>query len=117
MVITGGDIASIITAIALLLTAIGSIGGLVMSIRNGHSIQEVHKTTNSKMDAMLELATKAARAEGKEAGRVEREASDASELKGRSQAVVTADIEGNVAEKRLADAAEKITPAGPVKPS
>lgn len=119
MTVTGNDIANLVQAVALLLTAIGSISSVIVSIRNGRSIKQVHETTNSKMDAMLELTTKAAKAEGREEGRVERVAVDAAIAKteaaktvafelGKNEAVETANVEGNVAEKRIATATEEL---------
>lgn len=123
MTITGSDVASLVQAVALLLTAIGSIGSIIVGMRNSGAIKQVHDTTNSKMDAMLAMATKAARAEGKEEGRVERVAVDAATAKlsaaqsvafdqGKQEAVVEANVEGNVAEKRTATATEKIANEG-----
>lgn len=119
MTITGNDLANLVQAVALLLTAIGSIASVIVGIRNSRKIENVHQTTNSKMDAMLDLATKAAKAEGKEEGRIERavvdaatakidRASDAAFDRGKHEAADLAAVEGNVAEKRIATATEEL---------
>lgn len=118
MVVTGSDIAGIISAIALLLTAIGSIGGMIMGIINSRKIEEVHKTTNSKMDQMLEVSNRASKAEGKEEARVEQVVIDLAKetvevatkhaFEEGKQETVAAAIEGNVAEKRIAKATEEL---------
>ncbi len=59
--------------IAQILTAIGVIGTLAQSWRNGRDIKVIHTATNSMKDALVAATDKAARAEGKEAGRVEGE--------------------------------------------
>jgi uncharacterized membrane protein len=65
---TGGEIAQIITSIGTLIAALGS---LVISLRNGVKIEQVHQTTNSKMDKLIEVSIKSARAEGREEQRLE----------------------------------------------
>lgn len=127
MTVTGNDVANLVQAVALLLTAIGSISSVIVGMRNASSIKQVHDTTNSKMDAMLSMATKAARAEGKEEGRVERVAVDAATSKlaaaqsvafdqGKNEAVVAANVEGNLAEKRIATATEELVVKEEKKP-
>jgi uncharacterized membrane protein len=41
---TGGEIALVITSIGTLITSIGSV---LVSLRNGQKLNEVHRTTNS----------------------------------------------------------------------
>jgi len=50
--------------IAQLITAIAALGAVLMSVRNGHKIQEVHLSINSRMDELLKAASEAARAAG-----------------------------------------------------
>lgn len=50
--------------IAQLITAFAALGGVIMGVRNGHKIQEVHLSINSRMDQLLLASTKVAHAEG-----------------------------------------------------
>ena len=52
------------TEIAQLITAAAALGAVLMSVHNGHKIQEVHLSINSRMDELLKAASEAARAAG-----------------------------------------------------
>jgi len=58
---TGAEIAQIITSVATLL---GVIGGVVVSLRNSRKIEEVHKSTNGKMAALIREVREASFAKG-----------------------------------------------------
>lgn len=59
------EIAQMITALGVFLTAIVGAMNLVWTKRNGVKIEEVHKSTNGKMDALIELTAKSSKAEGR----------------------------------------------------
>lgn len=59
--ISGAEMALIITSLGTLVTSLGSV---VVSLRNSRKIEEVHKSTNGKMEELLAITAKAARAEG-----------------------------------------------------
>lgn len=62
---TGTEIALIITACGTFLTA---ASGVIISLRNARKLEQVHQTTNSKMDELIKLTAKSSRAEGVKAG-------------------------------------------------
>ena len=59
--VTGTEIAQIITAVA---TLIVSVGGVFISLRNQKKIQEVHTSTNGKMEEMMRIVKAASFAAG-----------------------------------------------------
>jgi hypothetical protein len=61
---TGAETAQIITSLA---TLTGVVGGLIVSLRNSRKIEEVHKSTNGKMDELVQVVKKASFAEGMKA--------------------------------------------------
>ena len=58
---TGFEISAVITASV---TGVISIGNFVLTMRVKQNVEQVHKTTNSKMDLLLLTTRKAAEAEG-----------------------------------------------------
>lgn len=60
---TGGDVAQIITSIA---TLIAALTGTWVSMRNGQKIEEVHKTTNGKMEELVTAVRIAAESKGRD---------------------------------------------------
>jgi len=73
---TYGELALVITAVGTLIAALSGlavgIGGLVISIRNRRSIEQVHKATNSMKDELVAEVREAALAQGLKQGRAER---------------------------------------------
>ena len=63
MIITIGDVAAVITALA-------ALGALVVSIENRHAIREVHLTMNSRLDELLKSEVTRAHASGMEQQRL-----------------------------------------------
>jgi hypothetical protein len=59
--VTGAELAQLITAMATLVTAVSA---LVVGIRNSRKIEEVHKSTNGKMEELLNVTRDAAHAKG-----------------------------------------------------
>jgi hypothetical protein len=57
--------------VAQLITAMSAFGALVLSYFNRRAINEVHISTNSRMDQLLEMNKKSSRAEGLKEGREE----------------------------------------------
>jgi hypothetical protein len=64
--VTGTEVALILTAAG---TLIASVGGVIVGVRNSRKIEEVHKSTNGKMEQLLEITSKSAKAEGNLEGR------------------------------------------------
>lgn len=65
MTVTLGDLAQFITALA-------ALGGMLISWRNLHKIEQVHIATNSMKDALVTAAGQVGHAEGLEEGRAEK---------------------------------------------
>lgn len=65
-----GEIASLIMAVA---TFIAVVGNLAIAFINSNKIEAIHVATNSMKDALVKTTGDAARAEGKEEGRIEGE--------------------------------------------
>lgn len=62
---TGTEVALVITAISTGAAAfVTSVGGLFVSLRNGRKLEEVHASTNGKMEELLKLTAKSSKAEG-----------------------------------------------------
>jgi hypothetical protein len=65
--------AVIIALIVAIPTTVTALAGLVVSLRNGRKIEQVHVATNSKMDQLLEVTGASEKAkgviEGREQGR------------------------------------------------
>lgn len=59
--LTGTEIALILAASGTFVT---SLATLVTSLRNSGKLDKVHESTNGKMDQMLELTARSAKAEG-----------------------------------------------------
>lgn len=59
---SGSELAQVITAVA---TLVASIGALIVSLRNSRKIEEVHKSTNGKMDQLVQEVRTAAFAKGR----------------------------------------------------
>lgn len=57
----GSEIALIITALGTFMTSLGSV---FVSMRNSRKIDDVHRSTNGKMEELLKLTAKSAKAEG-----------------------------------------------------
>jgi hypothetical protein len=57
----GQGVALIITSLATLITA---IGGIIVSLLNAKKLEEVHKSTNGKMEELVAVVKKASFAEG-----------------------------------------------------
>lgn len=68
---TTGDIAQVIIASAALLASLTSAAALVVSVRNGRKIEQVHVATNSMKDELVAVTRKDALAEGLKEGREE----------------------------------------------
>lgn len=60
----GVDVALVITSLATLVTALGSV---VIGIRNSGKIAEVHRSTNGKMEELVRVVKAASFAEGEKA--------------------------------------------------
>ncbi len=73
VVITGGDIAQIFTAL-------GAIGAMLSSLRNKASLKEIHLTMNSRLDELIRATHEVALAAGIKQGR-EDAATDAARIK------------------------------------
>lgn len=61
----------LLSGIASLISAIAAIGAVLMSLRNGRKIQEVHISINSRMDQLLQARGEASMAAGVVQGRSE----------------------------------------------
>ncbi len=59
---TGAEVAQVITALA---TLTASVGAFLVSLRNSRKIEEVHKSTNGKMDQLVTEVRAASFAAGK----------------------------------------------------
>jgi len=68
---SGESIAQIITSIAALVAAFGSVIAAIVSARNARKIEEVHKATNSLTDRLVETTKTEAHAAGREEYRQE----------------------------------------------
>jgi hypothetical protein len=64
MSITGTEIASIITAVAALVAALGSSFAVVIGVLNSRKIQQVHDATNGMKDQLVKVTGDAKYAEG-----------------------------------------------------
>lgn len=62
---TGTEIALIITATGAL---VASIGGVIVGIRNSRKIEEVHNSTNGKMELLIAEVRKSSYREGQTSG-------------------------------------------------
>jgi uncharacterized membrane protein len=58
---SGAELAQIITSVA---TLVGAIAGLMVSLRNSKKIEQVHQSTDGKMDALIEEVRRASFAQG-----------------------------------------------------
>lgn len=56
------------TKLTQLIVALCAVGALAVSIYNGHQINVVHVSINSRMTELLELTQKASKAEGLKEG-------------------------------------------------
>jgi hypothetical protein len=68
MMIDYGGVAQIIIALG---TLVGAIGALILGILNRSKIEQVHLSTNSKMDALIKSVGEAEKAKGIIEGRAE----------------------------------------------
>jgi hypothetical protein len=59
--VSGTEVALIITALA---TLVSSVGALLIGLRNSRKIEEVHKSTNGKMDQLVTEVRNASFAKG-----------------------------------------------------
>lgn len=59
------------TALALVITAVGSLGSLIVSWRSLAKIEAVHIATNSMKDALVKVTGEAEHAKGVQQGRSE----------------------------------------------
>ena len=72
------DLTTVIAAfIATLPATIAAIGALIVSLRNGIKVEEVHKATNSMKDALVAVTRSDALQEGHAAGVAEVKAAEA----------------------------------------
>ena len=63
------DIAQIITALASLIAAAGSAIAVVMSVRQGRRIEDVHRGTNGMSEKLLKITGESEHAKGVIEGR------------------------------------------------
>ena len=70
------EIAPIITAVALLITSLGTIGSLVLGWKIFRQGKATHVATNSLVTKLLTEGKEASFAEGRARGRQERDTSD-----------------------------------------
>lgn len=70
---TGTEVGLIIGQVAVLVTA---IAGARVSFRNSRKIEEVHKSTNGKMDRLLEVTGASEKAKGVIEGREQQREKD-----------------------------------------
>lgn len=61
---TGGETAQVITALA---TLVAAVGALIVGLRNSRKIEEVHKSTNGKMEQLVTEVRAASFAAGEKA--------------------------------------------------
>lgn len=66
--IDGGDVAAIIAATASLVAAVGSTLSVLMSLRNGRKIEQVHQATNGMKAELVKVTGEAKFAEGLKQG-------------------------------------------------
>lgn len=59
------------TKFTQLIVALCAVGALAVSIYNGHQINVIHVSINSRMTELLELTQKASKSEGNLEGRTE----------------------------------------------
>jgi hypothetical protein len=59
------EVAAVCAALAALISALTGLAGIIISFQNGKKIDEVHKTTNGKMEQLLAITKTAAFAAGK----------------------------------------------------
>jgi len=59
--VSAGEIAQLMTSAATLL---GVIGGIVVSLRNSRKLEDVHQSTDGKMDALITEVRAASFAKG-----------------------------------------------------
>jgi hypothetical protein len=60
--------AVIIALIVAIPTTLTALAGLIVSMRNGRKIEQVHVATNSKMDLLLEVTGASEKAKGMKEG-------------------------------------------------
>jgi hypothetical protein len=58
---SGGEVAQLITSVATLIGVIGSVG---VSLRNSRKLEEVHKSTDGKMEKLISEVRESSFAKG-----------------------------------------------------